>query len=125
MFYVEVVQAVIIFESETWVLTPRLEKALEGFHHRVVRRMAGMVPKCQRDVTWVYKPIGAVPAMVGMDNIGVYIDCLHNTVAQYIATRVIMDLCLVEEWKPGLRIYRRWWEHTALYILGNRAGYAT
>ena len=32
-FYVVVVQAVLIFGSETWVLTPRFEKYLEGFHH--------------------------------------------------------------------------------------------
>ena len=75
MFYVAVVQAVIIFESETWVLTPRLEKALEGFHHRVVRRMRGMVPKCQRDGTWVYTPIGVALSMVGLEYIGVYIAC--------------------------------------------------
>ena len=49
--YVAVVQAVLLFGSETWVLTPRLEKALEGFHHRASRRMAGMVPKRQPDGT--------------------------------------------------------------------------
>ena len=32
-FYVEVVQAVFLFGSKTWILTPRLEKALVGFHH--------------------------------------------------------------------------------------------
>ena len=32
-FYVEVVQAVLLFGSKTWILTPRLEKALVGFHH--------------------------------------------------------------------------------------------
>ena len=32
--YVSVVQVVILFGSETWVLTPPLEKALVGFHHR-------------------------------------------------------------------------------------------
>ena len=61
MFYVAVVQAVIIFESETWVLTPRLEKALEGFHHWGVRQMAGMVPKFQYDGMWVYATIGEAP----------------------------------------------------------------
>ena len=44
-FYVAVVQAVLLFSSETWVTTPRLEKSLKGFHHRAVRQMAGMVPK--------------------------------------------------------------------------------
>ena len=87
--------------------------------------MVGMVTKRQRDGTWVYTPIGEVLAMVGLEDIGVYISRLHNTVAQYIKTRTIIKLCLVAEWNPGLRIYRRWWEHTALYILGNRVGRST
>ena len=58
-FYVAVVQEVLLFGYETWVLNPRLEKALEGFHHREARRMAGMGYKRQRDGTWVYPPIGA------------------------------------------------------------------
>ena len=55
-FYVAVVQVVLLFGSETWVLTPWLEKFLEGFCHRAARRMAGMGPKCQRDGIWVYPP---------------------------------------------------------------------
>ena len=37
-FYLAVVQAVLLFGSETWVLTPQLDKALARFHHRVARR---------------------------------------------------------------------------------------
>ena len=33
-----------------------------------------------------------------------------------------MDLCLAAEWNPGMRLPRRWWEQTALDILGTRAG---
>ena len=72
--YVVGVQAVLIFGSETWVLTPRLEKYINGFHHRAVRRMAGMGPKRQWYGTWVYIPIGEVLEMVGMEDFGVYID---------------------------------------------------
>ena len=78
--YMVVVQAVILFESETWVLTPWLEKSLEGFHHRVVQRMAGMGPKLQWDGTWVYSLIGAVLAMLVLQEIGVYIVCHQNMV---------------------------------------------
>ena len=42
--YVSVVHTVIMFGSETWVLTLPLEKALAGFHHREAQRMAGMRP---------------------------------------------------------------------------------
>ena len=111
---------VLLFGSETWVLTPRLEKYLENFHHWVVRRMAGIVPKRQRDGIWVYAPIGAALEMVGLEDIGAYIARCHNTVAQYISTNIIMDLCLVVERKMGLRLYMQWWEHPTLYILGIR-----
>ena len=73
--YVAVVQAVLIFGSKTWVLTPLFEKSLKNFHHRSVRRMAVMGPKCQQDGTWLYTPIGAVLATVWLEEIGVYIAC--------------------------------------------------
>ena len=67
------VQVVILFGSKTWVLTPRLEKSLKVFHHRLVRGMMGMVPKRQRHGIWVYTPIGTALKMVGLEEIGVYI----------------------------------------------------
>ena len=48
-FYVAVVKSVLLFGYNTWVLTPRLEKALAGFHHQAAWRMAAMVPKRQLD----------------------------------------------------------------------------
>ena len=75
-------------------------KAIKGLHQRVVLRMAGMGPEGQRDGIWVYPPIGAALETVGLDEIGVYIPRRQNTVAQYIATRPIMD-CVwrrIESW---------------------------
>ena len=95
--YTALVQVVILFGSETWVLTSRLEKSLKGFHHREARRMAGVGPNSQWDGTWVYPPIGAELEMVGLEEIGVYISRHQKTVAEYIATHTIMELCLVEE----------------------------
>ena len=103
--------------------THRLEKALLGFQHRGVWWMAGMGPGRKLDGTWVYPSIRAALAMVGLDVIGVYIACRQNTVEQYIAARPMMELCLAAERRPGMRILRRWWEHTALDILGIRAGH--
>ena len=44
-FYVVVVQAALLFGSETWVLNPWLEKSHKGFHQWSVWRIAGTVPK--------------------------------------------------------------------------------
>ena len=41
MFFKSVVQAVLIFGSETWVLTPRMERALGHFQQRVAQRITG------------------------------------------------------------------------------------
>ena len=124
IFYVAVVLAELLFGSKMWVMTPWLKKALDSFHHRAVQRMAGMVPKCQQDGTWVYPPIGAALEKVGLDEIGVYIACRQNMVAQYIATCHIMELCLESERKPGLCLSKRWWEKTALDDLWIRSGHA-
>ena len=43
-FYKAVAQAVLLFGSDTWVLTLRMERALDIFHNRVVRRITGRHP---------------------------------------------------------------------------------
>ena len=103
-----VVQAVLLLGSKTCVLTPRLEKALMGFHHWAAQQMAGMGLKYQPVGTWVYPPIEASLTIVGLEDIGVYIARHQNTVAQYIATHYIMDFCLAAEQKLGMRLSRRW-----------------
>ena len=39
-------------------------------------------------------------------------------VAQYIATRPIMDLCERSDWRPGARVSWRWWEQDGLDLDG-------
>ena len=48
-----VLQVVLLFGSETWVVTPWLEKALLRFHHQEVLRMGGMCPTCKLYGAWV------------------------------------------------------------------------
>ena len=123
-FNVAVVQAVICFGSETWVVTSRLEKILAGLHHQAVRWTSVTGPKRQWDGKWVYPTIGAALATVGLDKTRIYTACGHNAVSQYIATLPVMDFCLVAEQRPGMRLLHSWWEQTALDILGIRAGHA-
>ena len=44
-FFKAVVQAVLLFGAETWVLTPRIERALESFMHGAARRITGKNPR--------------------------------------------------------------------------------
>jgi hypothetical protein len=111
MFYKAVVQSVLLFGSETWVLSNPMLTALEGFHRRVAHRLAGRQPYLNRWTgEWIYPPIDKVLEEVGMHSIAHYIEKRQNTVADYVATRPIFDLCQESEWSTGSRSSRRWWD---------------
>ena len=124
-FYVVTVQVVLLFGYKRWIMTLRLEKSLKGFQHQAVQRMAGMGLKRQWDGKWMYTLIGEALEMVGMNKIGVYIAHRQNMVSRYIATCLIMDLCLAAERNLGLRLSMWCWEQPAQNILGIRVGHAS
>ena len=53
-----------------------------------------------------------------LEKIGTYTYSRKNTVAQYIATHPIMDLCLDTEMRTGLRTPTRWWDQEGLLFPG-------
>ena len=42
IMYKAVFQVVILYGSETWVVMYAMMRVLEGFHHRIARRIVGM-----------------------------------------------------------------------------------
>jgi hypothetical protein len=44
MFYNFVVMTVLLFGSETWIVTPSMLKALESFHRQIACRITGRAP---------------------------------------------------------------------------------
>ncbi len=73
VFYKAVVQAVLLFGSEMWKLSPASLKSLEGFHIWAARRMAGMQPTRNPDGTWKYPSSNDVLKAVGLETIDRYI----------------------------------------------------
>ena len=51
-FYKAVAQAVLLFGAETWVLTPRMEQALDSFQHRVASSITGKQSWRRTDGRW-------------------------------------------------------------------------
>ena len=52
MMYKAVDQLLILYRSEIRVVTGDMLKVLEGFHHRVARRMTGMTATCGAGREW-------------------------------------------------------------------------
>ena len=117
MFYVEVVQAVLLYGLETWVMSPRIVRTLGGFRRSVARRLIEWQPRRVIDGMWVYpllaEAMDEAMAEALLKEVETYIPCCNNTVVQYIATRPIMYLCMWAESCPGTRLSKRWWDQEA------------
>ena len=120
VFYIAVTQAVLLFGSETWALTARMEKALESFQSRVARKITGRQTRQRKDRSWFYLPLAELMKEIGMVGIRTSILRRENTVAQFIAARPILDLCEQATRPPGARVARRWWEQTGIDLKGSR-----
>ena len=74
------------------VITPRMERDLSSFQHRVTFRLTGRQPSRHGDGSWEYPSLEEEMAESGFEGIGTYIKMRQNMVTQYIATQLILDL---------------------------------
>ena len=85
-------------------MTPHIGRVLGRYHHRVACRLAGRQPRRGREGVWTYPLLEYAMEEAGLKEVETYVSCRQNTVAQFIVTRPIMDLCLETEWRPGPRV---------------------
>ena len=81
MFFKSVVQAVLFFGLETWVLTPRMGRSLGIFQHRVTHTITGIQTRRWEEGGWEYLTLATAMEEAGFKEIGVYILKSHNMVA--------------------------------------------
>ncbi len=108
-FYKAIVQSVLLYGSETWVLSPAAMARLEGFHIRVAYWMAKVhVPRWGPNQQWVYPPSEVVLDEWGIHTIGHYIDVRREMIAKYVVGRSILAECQGADRRRG-SVPRRWW----------------
>ena len=54
----------------------------------------------------------------GLEEVEAYVLRRKNKVVQYIATRLILDICEEAVQRTGTRAYKRWWEKEGLGLEG-------
>ncbi len=110
-FYKAIVQSVLLYGSETWVLSPAVMARLEGFHicaaYWMVKRH---VPRRGPNLQRVYPSSEAVLEECGMHTIQHYIDVQRETIAKYVVGRSIFAECQGADQRRGLVPRRWWWE---------------
>ncbi len=88
IFYKATVQAVLLYGSETWSLSPSSMKRLERFHIRAAWRMSGKRPERNVDGSWTYPRLEEVLEVVGMKSIAHYF--LFRSVRDTRLRRIIL-----------------------------------
>ena len=112
IFYTAVAQQVLLFRAETWVLTRKMESALDAFQGSVAGRITGRQTHWEREGRWFYPSL--VGAMKEAEIVRIQTSVLwrQNTVAQFLATRPILRLCEMAVRQPGAQVPTRWWKKT-------------
>jgi hypothetical protein len=86
MFYKAVVQTILLFGAESWVVSKHIFSALEGFHRQIARRITGQAPVyLRREGQWSYPPIGNALEEEGMFTIVEYISRRRNRLVDFMA----------------------------------------
>ena len=93
MFYKATVQSVLLFGSETWVLSPAMIQRLEGFHVKAARRMTGLLPKKTAESSWKFPKMKTVLATAGLHTIAHYVQVRRARIMRWLEDRPILKLC--------------------------------
>ena len=83
----------------------------------MARQLSKMQLRRTREGRWIYPPLDAEIKSVGLEEVETYILCRQITIAEYIATQTILDLCLVAERRPRAGVLVRWWEQAGLDLV--------
>ncbi len=130
LFYKAIVQAILLYGSETWVITPDMLRVLESFHNRTAHRIAQMMPKLVHG-EWVYPSVRRARQKTGLYTIEHYLRKRQSTLAEYIATRPSYQLCIAADPPPppgqpelpaaNSRLYRWWTQPTRTTVAPEEA----
>jgi hypothetical protein len=105
-FYLAVCQAILLYGSETWVLSPHSLQQLDAFHHRCARHMAHQHIRRLADHSWIYPPSCEVLASCSLLPISTYIAQRKQHILHHYA-------------EPFSNLYR-YCRETTLYNICNR-----
>jgi hypothetical protein len=110
-FYLAVVQAVLLYGSKTWVISPQAMAQLEGFHIRATWHMAQRhKPQQGPWKEWIYPKSEDVLKECGMMTIAEYVHIHRQTIVVYVSTRPILQKCRQGEQQRGAVPHPWWWE---------------
>ena len=109
MLYKAVLQMVLIYVRESWVVMGAMLKFMEGFHHQEDRRISGNMDQRTLGVEWQWPPVADALEISSLWPIKEYIQRQQATITEHISYRPIYELCMGAEKTTGYSQSMRWW----------------
>ena len=110
MFYWAVVQAVLLFGVETWVLSEAMSRKLEGINMGFLRQIMGQRAVRRKERNWRKAAAEKVLEKAGTHSLGAYNDRRQTTVTEWVELRPILEVCDREtSYKGGGRCREPGW----------------
>ena len=109
-FYKAIVQAVLLYGSESWTLTEGTLQKLRSFHSRVARYICNKHIRQLEDGTWVHPSTEAVLEEAGLYTIDEYIRRRRVSVRRFVRGRPIFEACRRSQLLDSNRKRVVWWE---------------
>jgi Reverse transcriptase (RNA-dependent DNA polymerase) len=108
-FYMAIIQAVLLFGSETWALTKEMEGRLDAFHHRCARHLTQRHIRQKPDGTWDYPRSSEVLEEAGLKTIKEYIGSRKRNLMEFVSTREIYRQCTESKPLASDVNHKVWW----------------
>ena len=119
-FYRAVVQAVLLFGAESWVLTETMLQKLEGVHVDFLRQVAGTSARKLGVDTWKKEGEERVLQATGENPLRGYIERRQAAVAEWVDLQLLFEVCAEETgFDGGGRAREQWWHQIAVKGVGH------
>jgi hypothetical protein len=106
--YKAVVQAILLYGSDSWTLTTAMGKKLQSFHHRCARYIAKQHIKMNLDGTWTHLARDEILKTTGLCTIQEYINLRRETILKYTRSTQIYSKCLLSKANNPKQLV--WWD---------------
>ena len=116
-FYKTIIQSLLLFSSETWVISSRNLEKLQSFHNKCAKQMCGNNIKLDLATNeWYQSKTENFLKKCGSLPIEFYIEQRRKTLNQYIEKRPIFRKCLISKPLQSNPNQLTWWNQTKWII---------
>ena len=114
-FYKAIVQSVLLYGSESWVISIHQKQQLNSFHNRVARYITGRHIRELDDGSYYCPPTSEVLEAAGLYPLETYIERRRQTVTAQVTTRPIYERCTSSKpFHSGARRRKVWWNNVTI-----------